>query len=88
MKTVVRVIASPAGRVARVAIGTSLVGAGLAQGRKGWGLAVAGLLPLAMGAFDWCLLSPLMGLPFDGPALRAELNEKPENPIVATASGS
>ena len=40
---------------------------GLALGRKGWDLSVVGLLPLAMGAFDWYLLSPLRGVPFEGP---------------------
>ena len=50
---------------------------GLALGRKGWGLSVAGLLPLAMGAFDWCLLSPLQGLPFKGSQLREVLGSEP-----------
>ena len=73
METFLRLIASPGGRAARIAIGTTLIGTGLAMGRKGWGLSVAGLLPLAMGSFDWCLLSPLAGLPFEGPELRAVL---------------
>lgn len=73
MDNLLRLIASPGGRTARIVIGTTLIGTGLAKGRKGWGLSVAGLLPLAMGAFDWCLLSPLAGLPFDGPQLRASL---------------
>ncbi|MBC6609257.1 DUF2892 domain-containing protein [Hymenobacter sp. BT188] len=77
MDNLLRLIASPGGRAARIAIGTTLIGTGLALGRKGRGLSVAGLLPLAMGAFDWCLLSPLQGLPFRGPQLREELGTKP-----------
>ena len=73
MDNFLRFLASPAGRLTRAAVGTSLVAAGLAQGRKGWALATVGLLPLSMGAFDWCLLAPLKGLPFDGPQLREVL---------------
>ncbi|SDY64817.1 YgaP-like transmembrane domain [Hymenobacter psychrophilus] len=81
MNKLLRFIASPAGRITRATIGTSLIAAGIARGRKGWPLAVAGLLPLSMGAFDWCLLAPLKGLPFDGPQLRATLG--PENDPIA-----
>lgn len=70
MDNLLRFIASPVGRVIRITVGTSLITAGLTQGRKGWPLAVAGLLPFSMGAFDWCLLAPLKGLPFEGPKLR------------------
>ena len=78
MDAFLRFIASPAGRATRVAAGTSLIVAGLAQGRKGWPLAIAGLLPLSMGAFDWCLLAPLMGLPFEGQQLRDTLGPAPD----------
>ena len=77
MDNLLRLIASPGGRAARIAIGTTLIGTGLALGRKGWGLSVLGLLPLSMGAFDWCLLSPLRGLPFKGPQLREALGSEP-----------
>ncbi|MBF9144450.1 YgaP-like transmembrane domain [Hymenobacter properus] len=87
MDNFLRFIASPAGRVTRVAAGTSLIAAGLAQGRKGWPLAIAGLLPLSMGAFDWCLLAPLMGLPFDGPQLRAVIGPGPATADSNTAQG-
>ena len=73
MNDFIRLIASPGGRVARIAVGTGLIGAGLAMGRKGWALSVLGLVPLSMGAFDWCLLAPLNGLPFDGAKVRAIL---------------
>ena len=77
MDNLLRLIASPGGRAARIAIGTTLIATGLALGRKGWGLSVAGLLPLSMGAFDWCLLSPLQGLPFEGAKLREALGSAP-----------
>jgi len=49
----------------------------LVQARKNWGLAALGLLPLAMGGADLCLLAPLQGLPFDGPKLRKTLGPVP-----------
>ncbi|AIZ65477.1 hypothetical protein PK28_17670 (plasmid) [Hymenobacter sp. DG25B] len=73
METILRFIASPAGRWIRVAVGTSLITAGLAQGEKGRAMAALGLVPLAAGALDLCLLSPLVGLPFEGEALRRAL---------------
>lgn len=77
MDNFLRLIASPGGRAARIALGTGLIGTGLALGRKGWALSALGLVPLAMGAFDWCLLAPLSGLPFDGPQVRAILGSRP-----------
>jgi hypothetical protein len=77
MDNFIRLIASPGGRVARIAIGTGLIGTGLALGRKGWALSVLGIVPLSMGAFDWCLLAPLNGLPFEGTKVRAILGPEP-----------
>lgn len=88
MDNLLRFIASPAGRLTRAAVGTSLIAAGLAQGRKGWALATVGLLPLSMGAFDWCLLAPLKGLPFDGPQLRQVLGPVPAAADPSTNPGS
>lgn len=73
METFFRFISSPAGRLTRVAVGASLITAGLVQGEKGRALAALGLVPLTVGALDWCLLAPVMGLPFEGEALRREL---------------
>lgn len=77
MDNLLRYIASPYGRLARVALGTALIGTGLTQGRKGLPLVVVGLLPLAMGATDSCLLAPLAGLPFDGEHVRDILGPIP-----------
>ena len=68
-------MASPAGRLARVALGAGLIGLGLGRGQKGWPLAALGLLPLSMGAFDLSALAPLAGLPAQGEQLRDVLSE-------------
>ena len=76
MDNFLRLIASPGGRPVRIALGTSLIGTGLALGGKGGALSALGLVPFAMGAFDWCLLAPLSGRPFDGPQVRAILGSR------------
>ncbi len=54
----------------RIVVGLALIAAGVLTG--GWWLALAalGLLPLAAGAFDFCVLGPLFRLPFVGPRFR------------------
>ena len=68
-------MASPAGRLGRVALGAGLIGLGLGRGQKGWPLAALGLLPLSMGALDLCALAPLAGLPVQGEPLREALTD-------------
>jgi hypothetical protein len=72
-------LASNAGRVTRVVAGVALILIGLfvVEGTIGWVLAVVGLVPLLAGVFDFCVFSPLAGLPFVGSKLREEL-QKPE----------
>ena len=77
---------SPAGRLARVALGSGLIGLGLGRGQKGWPLAALGLLPLSMGAFDLCVLAPLAGLPVQGEQLRNALTD--DNDYYATRIGT
>ncbi len=68
---VLKFLGSTPGRVLRVVVGFALVGAGVALG-SGWlGLAAVGLIPLAAGVFDFCLLGPLVRLPLAGKAFRA-----------------
>lgn len=70
--TLIDVIGSRPGRLLRVGAGGALIGAGLHRGdRKGAAFAVAGLLPLAAGAADVCVLGPLVGGPLTGPAFRS-----------------
>jgi hypothetical protein len=58
-----RFINSPTGRVARVLAGLALIGWGytLRAGSTGIILMVVGLVPLATGALDLCLISALLG---------------------------
>lgn len=66
-------ISSGAGRVLRVAAGMALIWWGYSRRGEASGivLIVIGLMPLAAGTFDLCLLSPLFGGPLSGRAIRA-----------------
>lgn len=67
---VLRFLGSTPGRVVRGAAGLFLIALGLALG-GGWiAIAIVGVVPLAAGVFDFCLLAPLFHLPFAGKALR------------------
>lgn len=63
-----RFINSPAGRITRIVAGLGLVAWGYAQhaGRGGIVLIVVGLIPLAAGLFNLCLISALLGGPIRG----------------------
>lgn len=68
-------MSSPAGRVLRVVAGAGMIAGGIAADSDlGTGVAVAGLVPLLAGAFDFCVLSPLFGGPLSGKAIRAAGN--------------
>jgi hypothetical protein len=72
MKGIVGLLASPAGRVFRAVLGIVLILAGVLAigGVVGWIIAAIGAVLVAAGVFDFCVLSPLLGLPFSGPTLR------------------
>jgi hypothetical protein len=59
----VKLLQSTAGRAVRAAAGLVLIAVGLILGGGWLALAVLGLLPLAAGVFDFCLLAPLAHLP-------------------------
>ena len=63
-----RFINSPAGRAVRIVAGLGLIAWGYTQRGSGVGVAfmVIGLVPLAAGAFDWCIISALLGGPLSG----------------------
>lgn len=63
-----RFINSPAGRLARVVAGAGLIAWGYTQRdtRGGLVLMAVGLVPLAAGAFDLCLINALLGGPIGG----------------------
>ena len=64
-------IGSQAGRAVRVGVGTGLIVNGLRRrDTLGRSLAVVGLVPLAAGVGDVCVLGPLAGGPLGGEAFR------------------
>jgi hypothetical protein len=64
-------MSSTAGRVTRVTIGLVLIIIGALVGGGGWIVAAVGLIPFLAGAFDVCLLGPLLKRPFKGADVRA-----------------
>ena len=64
-------MASTVGRAARVVTGLALVVVGGLLGGAWWVLAVVGLVPMAAGAPDVCLINVLFGKPLSGKAVRA-----------------
>ncbi len=68
-------MASSSGRVLRAVAGLILIGVGVYLATVGVTtlgiiLAVVGLVPLAAGVFDFCILAPLFGYPLQGTAVR------------------
>lgn len=70
---VAQFLAGSGGRLTRIVAGVAIIAVGLAVvgGPPGLILAAVGLIPIAAGVFDFCLLSPLFGGPFSGSAIRA-----------------
>ncbi len=65
-----RFMASPTGRGLRALVGIAVIIIGFALG-GGWiALGVVGLVFVAVGVFDLCLLAPLFGQPLSGKAVR------------------
>ncbi|MGP6158914.1 MAG: DUF2892 domain-containing protein [Vulcanimicrobiaceae bacterium] len=64
-------MASSAGRAARVMVGIALVTWGFAlHSSGGYVLMIVGLLPLATGVLDVCLVGPVLGVPLRGADVR------------------
>ena len=64
-------MSSATGRILRVIAGLVMIGLGVRAGTTGgYILAIVGLVPLALGIFNWCVLAPLLGVPFEGSELR------------------
>lgn len=70
---VAQFFASAGGRLSRAVAGIALIGAGIALRDTGAGvpLMAVGVVPLAAGILDICLLSPILGGPLTGAAIRA-----------------
>jgi hypothetical protein len=76
MDALVSFLASRNGRIARGIAGIALIVIGLLIGdTAGWIVVIIGVIPLAAGLFDFCLLGPLMGKPLNGADLRASLRK-------------
>lgn len=71
----VRFLASGIGRLMRIIVGLVLIVLGLfvVGDTAGWILAILGLVPLAAGLFDVCLIGPLFGVGFRGRAIRTRI---------------
>jgi Protein of unknown function (DUF2892) len=65
-----RFMSTTTGRLIRIVAGAVLVALGVALGGSWWALAVVGLVPIAAGVFNVCLLAPLLHAPFSGTAIR------------------
>lgn len=57
-------------------MGLALIGAGLlaVKGTGGIAMAAVGVIPLAAGAFDFCLLAPILSVPWSGAKIRSMKN--------------
>jgi hypothetical protein len=63
-------MAQPIGRGIRILLGLAIIAFGLMTGGTvGIVLAVVGVLPIAMGVFNMCLIAPILGVPFSGKAV-------------------
>jgi hypothetical protein len=69
--SIIKFLASPAGRWTRGIAGLALLGLGLFLGGLWYILAAVGLVVFLAGALDVCIFAPLFGKPFAGKALRA-----------------
>jgi Protein of unknown function (DUF2892) len=66
-------MSSMTGRITRAVAGVALVVVGAVLGGGWLVLAVVGLVFIAVGVFDVCLLAPLFKQPLSGKAVRAKL---------------
>lgn len=68
---IVTFMASTAGRMARIIAGIVLFAIGfMVGGTAGWVIGIVGLVAIAAGAADVCLVAPLFGAPFKGAEVR------------------
>lgn len=65
--TFARFMSQPVGRAIRVALGVALIALGfVVGGTAGLVVGIIGLVPIAAGAFNFCLVGPLVGGYLDG----------------------
>lgn len=61
--TFVNFMSGGTGRAVRIVVGLAMIAIGLVLGGGWLALSIVGLVPLAAGALDLCLLAPLFHLP-------------------------
>ena len=62
-----RFMASPAGRLLRIVAGVAIIFLGWSlHSATGTIVMLVGLVPIAAGVFDFCLIAPLINAPFWG----------------------
>lgn len=67
----IQFLASQNGRILRALAGIVLIVIGYLVGdTAGWIIGIIGLVPLAAGIFDFCVLAPLLSRPFWGRDIR------------------
>jgi hypothetical protein len=73
MNPFITFMASPTGRIVRIAAGLALVVWGLLGLSSAAGILVIviGAVPLLAGLFDFCVFAPLFGSPLSGSKIRA-----------------
>ena len=71
--SLIKFLASSAGRWVRIVAGVILIALGLLVIKETAGIIVAviGVVPLAAGIFDFCVFAPLFGAPFSGKQIRS-----------------
>lgn len=74
----VRFMTSTAGRLARVVLGLVIIALGqfVVQGTPGLIMTIVGLIPIAGGLLDFCVIGAVLGYPFKGSEARAKLAGK------------
>ena len=76
-----RFMASAAGRWLRIIAGAALIFWGWSMhSRTGMIVMVVGLVPIAAGVFDFCLIAPILRAPFWGRQIRANDHAASKDP--------
>lgn len=82
-------ISSPSGRILRVVAGIALLSAGISMATTGgYVLAALGIVPLAAGSLDICVLGPILGGHFNGRLTRQTLHQQQGRPELGERSKS
>lgn len=77
-ENIVRFMTSFQGRLGRIILGIVIISLGMfvVQGTAGIIMTVVGLVPIAGGLFDFCLLGAALGYPLSGSKARKQLASK------------